>query len=182
MLVTCVVAASGLAVTYSITAPRIAAQEKAAEEDALAAVLPQAADFEGVDDATLVAAREAAGDTDVSALYVARDDSGATVGWGLRVASRGYGGPINMVIGLDRNGKVVGLTILAMNETPGLGTRVRTEPWFLEQFKTLPPNFGEADVKKLDMISGATKSSRGVRNSMLAAGRIYEQVLSEKVE
>jgi len=83
-----------------------------------------------------------------------------------------------MVIGMDRDGKVVGLSILSMNETPGLGTRVQSEEWFLEQFSSLPPGYTEKDVKELDRISGATKSSRGVRNSVVAAGAVYDEVLA----
>jgi electron transport complex protein RnfG len=176
--VVCVVAAVGLALTYSITAPRIAAQEKAAEQDALAAVLPSATTFEPVDDAMLERARKVAGESQLAAVYAAHDASDQFAGWALRVASRGYGGPINMVLGLDRDGKVIGLTILGMNETPGLGTRIKTEPGFLKQFMTLPSGYTEKDVKALDMISGATKSSRGVRNSVAAAGAVYEDVLS----
>lgn len=177
--VVCVVAAAGLAVTYSITAPRIAAQEKAAEQEALKQVMPDAATFEPAGPEMLAEAQEIAGETTVSGLYAATDDAGELVGWGLKVASRGYGGPINMVLGLDRNGKVTGLTIVSMNETPGLGTRVQTEPNFLKQFTSLPEGFGEADVKKLDMISGATKSSRGVRRSVSAAGAVYQQMLAD---
>lgn len=176
--VTCIVAAAGLAMTYSITAPRIAAQEIAAEQEALKQVLPDAETFEAAGADMLAEAQEVAGESTIAGLYAANDGSGALVGWGLKVASRGYGGPISMVMGLDRNGKVIGLTIVSMNETPGLGTRVKTQPEFLEQFTSLPEAFTEADVKKLDMISGATKSSRGVRNSVAAAGRIYEQILA----
>jgi len=176
--VTCAVAAIGLAATYAVTAPRIAAQELQAEQDALAVVLPDAEEFVAVSPETLEAAQKAAGDSTVSAIYEARDVSGNPVGWGIKVASRGYGGPIPMIIGMDRDGKAVGLTILSMNETPGLGTRVRTEEWFLEQFLGLPPGYTEKDVKQLDMISGATKSSRGVRNSVIAAGAVYDAVLS----
>jgi electron transport complex protein RnfG len=82
-----------------------------------------------------------------------------------------------MVWGLDRDGKVTDLTILTMNETPGLGTRIKTEPGFLEQYRGLPGGFTEKDVKKLDMISGATKSSRAVRNSGIAVSVVYEAVL-----
>ncbi|MHB1340478.1 MAG: FMN-binding protein [Coriobacteriia bacterium] len=178
VLVTCVVAAAGLAMTYAVTAPRIAAQEKAAEQQALESVMPDAATFEPVDAETLGAAQEAAGESDVSALYRALDASGQEVGWGMKIASRGYGGPISMVMGLDRNGKVVDLTILTMNETPGLGTRIKTEESFLEQFTSLPEAFTEADVKKLDMLSGATKSSLGVRKSVSAASRVFNEVLA----
>lgn len=178
--ITCIVAAAGLAVTYSITAPRIAEQEKAAERAALKEVIPEAASFEAAGPEMLAEAQDAAGESTVSGVYAATDQSGALIGWGFKVASRGYGGPISMVLGLDRNGKVLGLTIVSMNETPGLGTRVKSDPTFLPQFMSLPDGYTDADVKKLDTISGATKSSRGVRNSVAAAGRIYEQVLAGK--
>jgi len=176
--VTCLVAAIGLAATYAIAGPRIAEQEKRAEQAALAAVLPDADEFVAMSDDVLQAAQDVAGDSTVSAVYEANDVSGNTVGWGIRIASRGYGGPIPMVIGMDRDGKVVGLSILSMNETPGLGTRVQTEEWFLDQYLGLPEGYTEKDVKKLDTISGATKSSRGVRNSVIAAGAIYDEVLA----
>ena len=176
--VTCLVAAIGLAATYAIAGPRIAEQEKRAEQAALAAVLPDADEFVAMSDDVLQAAQDAAGDSTVSAVYKANDVSGNTVGWGIRIASRGYGGPIPMVIGMDRDGKVVGLSILSMNETPGLGARVQTEEWFLDQYLGLPEGYTEKDVKKLDTISGATKSSRGVRNSVIAAGAIYDEVLA----
>lgn len=182
VFVTCVLAAAGLAATYFVTAPRIAAQEKAAEADALKGVLPDAATFEPVDAATLEAATKVAGDSKVDAIYRALDPSGAQVGWGLKIGSRGYGGYINMVMGLDSDGKVAGLTILTMNETPGLGSRVKTEPWFLEQYLALKGGYTEKDVKVLDTISGATKSSRGVRNTVMASGVIFENVLKSAGE
>lgn len=182
VFVTCVVAAAGLAATYYVTAPRIAAQDKAAEAEALTGVLPDAAKFEPVDAKTLEAAVKVAGDSKVDAIYRALDSSGAQVGWGLKIGSRGYGGYINMVLGLDSDGKVAGLTILTMNETPGLGSRVKTEPWFLEQYQTLKAGYTEKDVKSLDTISGATKSSRGVRNTVMASGVIFEKVLKSAGE
>jgi electron transport complex protein RnfG len=178
VLVTCVVAASGLAATYAVTSPRIAAQEAAAEKAALASVLPGAMTFEAADAELVESARQAAGETSVAAVYRAADDAGEFTGWGIKLASRGYAGPISLVLGLDRDGKVLGLTILTMNETPGLGTRIKTEPAFLGQFRALPAGFTEKDVRKLDMISGATKSSRGVRASVEASARIFEQALS----
>ncbi|TDB39741.1 MAG: FMN-binding protein [Actinobacteria bacterium] len=177
VVLTCMAAAAGLSATYTITAPLIAAQEKAAEEAALKSVLPDAASFEAVDAEMLASAQQAVGESKVSAIYRALDASGATVGWGLKVGSRGYGGSVDMVWGLDRDGKVTDLTILTMNETPGLGTRIKTEPGFLEQYRGLSGGFTEKDVKKLDMISGATKSSRAVRNSGIAVSVVYETVL-----
>lgn len=177
MLVTCVVAGGGLAATYAVTSPLIAEQERAAEESALSAVLPGTTAFAAVPDDVLERVRAAAEPADAIAVYEAEGADGF-LGWGLKLASRGYGGPITLVLGLDRDGSVVGITILSMNETPGLGTRIQTEAGFLEQFKGLPQAFTEKDVRGLDMISGATKSSRGVRGSVEAAARIYGEVLS----
>lgn len=179
VLVTCVVAATGLALTYGVTAPRIEEQKRLAEQRSLEAVIPGAT-FEGVGEADpLASAADSAADpVDFVALYRAFSD-GRQVGWALRLASRGYGGPMQLVIGLDTSGSVTGVSILSMSETPGLGTKVKTEAWFIEQANGLQPGFTDADVRgSMDVISGATRSSNGVRNGVAAAGRVYLEVLA----
>ncbi len=180
VVVTCVAAASGLAATYALTEDRILEQVIAARQKSLSAAVPEASSFEEVTDEDVVqAAADAAGEVQVNGIYRALDDSGAPVGWGLQLGSRGYGGYMQLVIGLDRSGSVTGVTILSMNETPGLGTRVQTEAWFLEQFTSLTAGFGDDEVKALDGIAGATKSSRAVRHGAEAAGAIFSEVLAE---
>lgn len=169
----CAIAAGGLAATYAVTEPRIAAQEREAEQKALQKVLPGAARFEPLQTDTLARVADAVTAGEVEGLWAAFTASGEEAGWCVKSSARGYGGPVRMVIGLDRNGKVAGLTILSMNETPGLGTRIESEPWFMEQFLGLPEGFGERDVKRLDAISGATRSSRAVKNCVTAAGQAY---------
>ncbi len=178
VIVTCVVASTGLAVTYGVAAPRIAEQERLAEERSLKAVLPDADAFERVEDADVLAdAVDAAGQVDVRAIYRATRE-GAYAGWGVKVASRGYAGPVQIVIGLDSDGKVAGVTILAHGETPGLGTRVFEDPAFMGGFASLVSGFDDEDVRALDVIAGSTKSSNAVRNGVAAAGRVYAEVLA----
>lgn len=178
VLITCIVAAAGLALTYSVTAPRIAEQDRLAEERSLQAVLPDAT-FTCLEDSRIKV------DTDAAAAPVDVIDTfhatlgGEHAGWALKVSSRGYGGPMVVVIGLDTSGSVTGVTILSHNETPGLGTKVISDAWFLEQFPELEAGFDDADVRALDTISGSTKSSNGVRNAVAAAGRVYSEVLSD---
>jgi Na+-translocating ferredoxin:NAD+ oxidoreductase RnfG subunit len=62
VLVTCLAAATGLSLTYAVTAPRIAEQDRLAEERSLQAVLPTADDFEMMEDSTLLEASVAAAD------------------------------------------------------------------------------------------------------------------------
>lgn len=174
VLIVCIVAAAGLAITWGFTADKIEAQARAAEQRSLTAVLPDAAAFTAVTDAAVLAkATAAGGDVPVTAVYAAKDSSGQVVGVGLLVASRGYGGPIRMAVGLDRNGKVAGVTIVAMAETPGLGTKVVDDPTFLPRFTGVD----SADAAhKVDTITGATKSSRGVRKGVEAAVAAYTAI------
>jgi len=172
--VVCIVAAAGLGMTYGVTKDRIAKMDREAEVAALRAVLPDAKRFSKVAAAEdLAAAKKAAGEVTFVSAYSASSSGGDPAGWGVRVASRGYGGPMQLVIGLDRDGKVTGVSIVAMNETPGLGTKVLTEKWFMRQFTKLPAGASDADLRKLDAISGATKSSRGVRHGVEAAVRVW---------
>ncbi|TLM79510.1 MAG: FMN-binding protein [Actinobacteria bacterium] len=183
VVVTCAVAAAGLSVTYGATKDLIAEQERLAVEKALAEVMGDAAvgaTFEQADQALLDRAVAAAGETPVYAVYAAKSASGETVGWGLKVGPRGYGGPITMVVGLDSSGLVTGVTVVLHNETPGLGTKAIGEPEYLAKFVGVDGKDIEKSAKKVDTITGATKSSRGVRKGVIAAGHVYADVLSKE--
>lgn len=87
--------------------------------------------------------------------------------WAVAFESKGagFGGDIGIMTGfyLDRE-KITGIGILTHQETPGLGARI-VEPIFKDQFKDLPltTNFNvKKDNGKVDAVSGATNSSRGV--------------------
>lgn len=177
VLATCIIAATSLTLTYELTRERIIEQERAAERAALQAVLPDAEEFE-VDEDLLEPAQEAAGDVPVQGVYRAYDSSGALAGWGVRVAPRGYAGPVTMVVGLDRDGTVLGVSIVTMNETPGLGTKIVTEPGWLEQFEGWESSDLKASSSQFDAIAGATRSSVAVRSGVTAACQVYTEVLS----
>lgn len=177
VLVTCVVAASALTTTYGMTRELIIEQELAAERAALAEVLPDADQFrleeelrEPADEAT---------DVSVQGVYVALDAAGAPAGWGIRVAPRGYAGPVQMVVGLDRDGLVLGVSVVTHNETPGLGTKILTEPGWMDQFTGWDGADIESYAQEFDNIAGATKSAVAVRDGVMAAGAVYAEVLAD---
>ncbi|MHB1323159.1 MAG: FMN-binding protein [Coriobacteriia bacterium] len=182
VLVTCMVAATGLALTYAVAAPRIEEQDRLAQERSLKAVMPEADGFDAVEDEELIkVATSAAEPATLTAIYRAKR-GGSEIGWAVRVSSRGYGGPMHLVIGLDTSGSVTGVSILSMNETPGLGTKVLSEKWFLAQFVGLPPGFDDQDVRALDVIAGSTRSANGIRDGVAAAGRAYDKALQGREE
>ena len=176
VLVTCAVAASSLAFTYELTHERIAEQERIAREKALQEVMPDAVSFHEMDSTIVESADEAAGETPVLAIFEAETGSGASA-IGILVAPRGYGGPMQMVVGVDRDGKVLGVSIITQSETPGLGTKILSEEWFLEQFTEWDASDIDQATKQFDAITGATKSSAGVRKGVIAAGHAYEAVI-----
>ena len=178
VVVACIASAAGLSLTYAATADMIEEQERIARDRSLEAALPGSASFEEIDDEGVLEEGADLTDDVLVAAYCAYDESGEHIGWGVQVAPRGYGGAIQMVVGLERDGKVAGVSIISMQETPGLGTRVGEEV-FLEQFTGWTSATIEDDARGLDAVSGATKSSNGVRKGLLAAGHVYELLEDE---
>ncbi len=177
VLVTCLVSATALTFTYEATRGRIAEQEKVAEERALRAVLSSADSFEAMETSVLERALDVSGGVPVAGIWRAIGTDGGFAGFAIRCAPRGYGGPMQMVVGLDRDGKVSGVSIIKHNETPGLGTKIMTEPTFLQQFMGWDAFAIDVAARGYDAISGATKSAHAVRAGVVAAGRVYQQVL-----
>lgn len=109
---------------------------------------------------------------------------GGIIGCCVNSVGSGYGGDINLMVGIDTDGKVSGISFVSMSETPGVGTKVKGEG-FVSQFLGL----GENAVigGNVDGISGATFSSKGVAeavNNALALGIDFEEMaknLSEAV-
>ncbi len=181
VFVTCLVAASALAATYMLTRDRIAEQEAAAERLALQSVLSGADAFTLAEE-LLPAAAEAAGDVPVTAVYRATTATGEGAGWGVRLSPRGYAGPVQVVVGLDRDGLVSGVSIITHNETPGLGTKILTEPGWMDQFTGWDGADIAASARGFDNIAGATKSAVAIRNGVTAAGAVYAEVLAGQTE
>ena len=88
------------------------------------------------------------------------------------VISKGYAKDgIDIVVGIDKDGKVKGVKVIALKETPGLGTKVDNAS-FLERFNNAGSS---AEVDAVDGISGATYSSKGMRTAVKAAIDAYTQ-------
>ena len=82
-------------------------------------------------------------------------------GEAVKAAPRGYSGPIEMLVGVGKDGKVTGLKILNHRETPGLGANI-TKPGFLKQFIGKSVKDPIEPKKDIDAITGATISSKAV--------------------
>jgi electron transport complex protein RnfG len=154
------VAGLALGVTNMVTAGPIEQQQLQAAEAARRAVLPAADTF------TAQTAPE--GLRDVFAGY---DASGALAGKTGTIIAKGYGGEIEITVGVDATGAVTGVSIggASFAETAGLGARAK-EAWFSEQYigKATPIALTK-DGGEIDAITSATITSRAVTNAVNAA-------------
>jgi electron transport complex protein RnfG len=94
--------------------------------------------------------------------------------------AKGYHDLIEVMVGVDADSKLTGVSIMSHTETPGLGARIE-EPQFTEQFKglDLETNKLAADGGKVDALSGATFSTNGVIAAVAAALERFPQIKKE---
>ena len=179
LLIISAVAALLLALTNSVTASTIAQRNEQANAEARKLVLESAQDFEQVKDAKTDNSKG----VEVSEIYEAKDASGNTVGYTLKVLPSGYGGTIELMVGIDSaKGQVSGINVVSNSETAGLGAK-STDPEFSDQYKGKPLEElsvlkdgtpGDTEIKA---ISGATITSTAVTNGVDAAIEVYNNSL-----
>lgn len=88
----------------------------------------------------------------------------------IQVIADGYSKDgINILVGIDENGVLSGISFISLGETPGLGTKIRDESSFIEK------NFiGITEAPdNIDSISGATFSSKGMKKAVETAMNAY---------
>ncbi len=149
-----------LAFVNAVTAGPIEASKKAEKANALSEVMPK---FDN-DPTTDIHTKEAGGQPLV--FYVGRDATEGVTGWGIESGTEtGYSGLLSLVFGIDDDGKVQGIRMLEMRETPGLGTKVGDAD-YIEQY--LGKGLDDFDFRvqkdggQVEAISGATITSRAV--------------------
>ncbi len=104
-------------------------------------------------------------------LFVGSDDAGQIIGYAAMSTAPGYGGPIDVLVGVDPTGVVLGVEIVAQRESPGFFRLVTSSDLVAEytgRAVTDPLRLGD----DLDAITGATVSAEGVTNAVRAAVRI----------
>lgn len=79
----------------------------------------------------------------------------ADMGYVIETSSYGYAGPITVLVGVNKDGKVTGIVVRDMQETPGLGGNALTDADFLAQFLNKTGSFA-IGTAGADAFSGAT--------------------------
>lgn len=177
-----------LSMVEKATREPIKAQRKAQMVKALSAVLPEFDNSPDNDSVVLENGVDKKGNPITISFYRARKGD-ELVGTAFKViASEGYSGNIEVMIGVKPDQNLNAIEILTHAETPGLGSKIG-ESWFKEMFKDKNLNNADWRVKKdggeFDQISGATISPRAVVKAIKAGLEFYrdnsDKIIAEGV-
>ncbi len=145
----CLVVSTLLAFANSITAPVIEQRAADTANQARAVVLPDGDSFTEYDGPLVEGVTQA---------HLADNGSGIVC----TTSSKGFGGNVDIMVGVNSNKEVTGIQILNHAETPGVGTNALADE-YLNQF------IGQSSADAVDVYSGATYSSKAVKNSVAIA-------------
>lgn len=189
LILTAITLVSGLLLgfVYEITKGPIARSKELAKQKAYQEVMQDADSF--VEFLTFDAskAQQVLENANISGCVVngvvEAQKQGEIVGYVITITTtEGYGGEIQISIGIYADGKVSGIAILSINETAGLGMNAK-EPEFYGQFANKNETSFEVTNKdameenQIEAISGATITSKAVTNAVNAGVTYFHQVI-----
>ncbi|WP_242826995.1 FMN-binding protein [Butyrivibrio sp. MC2013] len=183
-----------LGMVYQVTKEPIAQQEALKVENANKAVFAEAASFgeesvldEAEKDRLLLSDEEFSG-VNIDSVLEAYDASGALEGYVMQITSKGYGDEIVFSMGVDLEGELNGISLISINETPGLGMNAEKVlvPQYSEEGLAASPDYsivkdgsGKANASDtaIEAISGATITSKAVNRGVNAGLLYYSEIL-----
>ncbi len=154
----CFISGAIIAATYFVTAPVAVQKAIELQNQSMQALVKDADNFKKIP-----------GKTD---LYEAQHCV-KTIAYVVPSESKGFGGPIKMLVAVTKEGKVIDFTIVSHNETPGLGDNAQKDS-FRGQFKNkgaedLEVTKDPSNKKNIQAMTGATISSRAVTKGVKEA-------------
>lgn len=155
LMIISLIGATILATTNFITAPTIEKVEEMAKLKARQSVLPMAIEFKEI--------------KGKEGFFKGLNYEGKVIGYVIPCLAEGYGGEFWVMVGVDKEFKVIAINILSNKETPGLGNKVETDA-FRNQYKGKGIENLEVlkipTEDKIQAITGATISSKAVTQAV----------------
>jgi electron transport complex protein RnfG len=168
----CLVCAAALAYTNGLTAPIIEKLAQDQQKQAMQRLLPAAADFGEEKTVKLEDGTELN-------YYRATDSDGKSAGYIVLSAAEGYGGEIAVMSAISAEKTVLGVELLSLSETPGLGMKAQDETWlgqFAGKVLGVGVSKGSADGNQIQAITGATITSTAVTRAVDQALKAAELI------
>ena len=155
----CLIVTALLAYINSVTSPIIAKAEEEKTRQAMTEVLSEADSFEKLEIENLPER--------VTEAYSATNGAGYV----FMLTTKGYGGDMKLICGMDADGVIEQCKTLSHAETSGLGSKTAEDPYRNQYCKKSAETLGEVDA-----ITGATISSNAYKNAIEDAFKAYDIV------
>ena len=151
---------------YKITEPIIAEATLRKEMEAYKVVFETADTFNQKEvDATLAAKVLETYPDIIDKVFEAVDANGNALGYVVQLTTKdGFSGGIVMIVGVQLDGSIAGVSVVSHQESPGFGADILV-PSYLDNFKGL----AGSDANGVAMVSGVTITSIAIRNAVNAA-------------
>lgn len=178
LFVICVAVSAALAGTNLLTADRIARAAAQKAEESRMVVLPEAEAFQ-----------EKEGEDGTHYIGLSKEaPEGVVVGYVFETESKGYGGTVKVMTGINTEGNITGVIVLSHSETPGLGANAEKET-FRDQYQQPVANltggiqvvkFQAPNEGEIQAITGATITSTAVTNAVNLAIEQYQNAYASE--
>lgn len=185
LFVICLIVGAAMAFTNFATAEKIEQRILEDSVNARKSVLPDADGFEKMDMEKIQTAAADAGYNSIKEAYAAKK-GGSTIGYVFLAKPSGYAGEINIMIGINTEGKVTGVEIGDNKETPGLGSKAKDQE-FKGQY--IDKKYDVINVVKrkaqkddeIQAISGATITSKAVSLGVQQASQLAGALMNNEL-
>lgn len=158
----CLVVSAALAGTYQLTEPVIEAAKRAEADASRVVVLPGGSNFEEVSTSGL--------DNIVEAYK-----AGNGAGYVITGKAKGYGGDLQVMAGIDKDGKIAGVKLMDNSETQGIGSKTGDES-YTSQYKGK-----DSTLEGVNAVSGATVSSTAFKSAVNSIFQAYGSLAGVEV-
>lgn len=183
------VAGALLGLVYQVTKDPIAYQDMLAQNKANQSVFSDAITFNDIrwDEGILEDVYDELGVKGVrlQGIKQALDLNGDLLGYVLQIKTKGYGDSIIFTVGITNGGKMNGISIISIAETPGLGMNAEKiiAPQFAGkntvQFSVVKSGQLSDSGSQIEAISGATITSKAITDGVDVANAYFEKALKK---
>lgn len=164
----CLVCGSILAGVYALTKTPIENAAAAATQKAIGEVLPQGCEISEEMCCTLAG---------TSYSYYAACRDGEVVAYAVKSVTNGFGGALELMVGVEADAAVYATKVLSHSETPGLGAKCTSDEKFISQWKGYKGVFTvKNDGGDVDAITASTITSRAYTKAVEQAVNVVKSL------
>lgn len=159
----CLFVSIAVVLTHKVTKPYIEKSANKASYEAMETVLPDANRFDEIKASEEIL-------TEYGCTFLRKTGDSKAIA--IQIETRGYQSGLVVMIGIGADEKIKGVCVVQHAETEGIGTRAMTNEY-------LSIYNGKENAENVELLSGATYTSQGIRNAVENALGLFGKLKGE---